>query len=888
MKKKKVLKRILIFILPLLAILVALPFLLKDTLIKRYVKKINEDYNINITYDGVSISLIKHFPSATLTISNLSIITENSFKEDTLLFSKNIFLDINIKDAFKKNIEKIKIKELTFDQTKLNLLVNEEGVANYTIKKVNNVNAVENKNTNSEDLTFEVKNYKLQHANILFEDKKNNVLLELKEINHQGNGNFSASQTDLTTKTTVDVLTLKLGNITYFNKVEVDLDAVLGIDFNKNKFTFKENNAKINDLNLSFDGFIQLNKNDIETALSFNLPKANFKNVLSLIPSAYSSNFSEVTATGIANISGFLKGRNSDTETPKYTLKIKTNNASFKYPDLPKQVTNIDFDGAIVNDSSKSNVSLNINNLKFTIDKDTFRTNGKITNLTTNPIIDASLNGTLNLENLTQAYPIKLTHKLTGVLKADFTTHADQNAIKNNNFNKIKTNGIASLQDFSYNNKNVANTIFIKNANIKFNTSTISLTDFNAKTGKSDIKATGTLDNLYAFIFNNKDLKGKFNLISNNFVVSDFLVDQNNNTALKTEENKNNTSEALKIPAFLDISTTIQAKNVVYDNLILKELSGKMQLKKQKAILTNVKAKMLQGDVSFSGIIDTQKTPSIFNLDLMINDFDIAKSFTQLETFKKIIPIANTLNGKYDTKFKVKGNLNNDFSPDINTINGSAFTKLSIDKVNVEANPLFQTLTTNLKFLDLNKLDLKNLKTALTFKNGSVNVEPFSLKYEDITIQVTGNHNFDKTLSYNLKMDLPAKYLGNEAVNLLSKLTNVNKDTIKIPLNAIVNGSTLKPKIATNFKQAMTNLAVKVAKYQKNQLVNQATSQANDIINDVVEDNEVINDILQGTGILKPKDSAKPKPNGIINNVANDLIDGLFGKKKKKKKDTVN
>jgi hypothetical protein len=42
------------------------------------------------------------------------------------------------------------------------------------------------------------------------------------------------------------------------NNVALTLDAVLGIDLNTSKYTFKENKALINQLPLEFDGFIQM------------------------------------------------------------------------------------------------------------------------------------------------------------------------------------------------------------------------------------------------------------------------------------------------------------------------------------------------------------------------------------------------------------------------------------------------------------------------------------------------------------------------------------------------------------------------------------------------------------------------------------------------------
>ncbi len=875
----KILKRILLALLLLIGIAVALVYVYKDTLIKRFVDNYNKNLNITIAYDDIGLSLFKKFPHANLSIDNLSIVHDDL--KDTLFVSDKVYLAMNIEDLFKKSNEKIIINDLLIDKAKLNLLINKEGKATFDIKNLNKStnNSVTTNTEENKEFVIDINRYELLNSTIIYNDKKTGILIDLENVNHYGKGDFSSKLLDLDTKTTVQKMTVGVGKVKYFNNAKVNLDAILGMDLENLKFTFKKNSAKINDLALVFDGFIDVNDNNQIYDITFNAPKANFKNVLSLIPSAYSSNFSGVSANGIANVNGMFKGVLSNKEFPKYNIHINTKNASFKYPDLPKSVTDIDFNGAIVSNTSHNNVFLDIKNLKFTIDKDTFETSGKITKLSSNPTVDAKFKGTLDLENLTKAYPIKLDQELKGVLKANFTTKADQKSVQENNYENIKTNGTASLNDFSYAGDDVSNPVYIKNASVKFNTSSILLTDFNAKTGESDIQASGKLDNLFAFVFDNKDLKGNFNVNSNNFVVSDFLV-EDKQTAKNTQETTKDqtTTEALKIPNFLDITTKVNAKRVVYDNIELKNLSGLMKLKDQKAILTNTKATMLDGQVVFNGDVNTKPSPATFDLDMNVSKFDIANSFNTLETFQKLVPVAKALKGKYNTSFKLKGNLDEAFSPEMNSLSGNAFAQLFVNNVDNTAIPLINSLASNLKFIDFSKVNFSKLKTALSFKNGRVMVEPFDLKYQDMTLHVSGSHGFDKSLKYSLKMDVPAKYLGTEAVNLLSKLTNIDKDTIMIPLSTMIDGNMLKPIVKVDFKSAINDLTVKVLEYQKQELTNQATSQVTDAINDVLTNNGL-------DSIIKlPKDSTNNVINDVINGGVNDVLDGLFGGKKKKKK----
>jgi hypothetical protein len=54
--------------------------------------------------------------------------------------------------------------------------------------------------------------------------------------------------------------------------------------------------------------------------------------------------------------------------------------------------------------------------------------------------------------------------------------------------------------------------------------------------------------------------------------------------------------------------------------------------------------------------------------------------------------------------------------------------------VNAENSTLLKALGSNLKFIDVSKLNLNDLKAAVTFKDGKVNVKPFTIKYKDIQV----------------------------------------------------------------------------------------------------------------------------------------------------------
>jgi hypothetical protein len=553
---------------------------------------------------------------------------------------------------------------------------------------------------------------------------------------------------------------------------------------------------------------------------------------------------------------GFAKGLLSDTMVPKFNIAIASNNASFQYPDLPKSVKNIIIDTKIINESGIMNDTyINLDKLSFSIDRDVFNAKATIKNVATNALVDASLKGTINLGNFSKAYPIKLKIPLSGILKADVTTKFDMASVEKSDYQKINNAGSLSLSGFKYVDDN-GKAMNINSAKIQFNPSRVNLQELNATTGKSDINATGTLDNFYGFVFRNQELKGNFTMTSNQIAVSDFMTD----TTTKTDENASKT--AIKIPSFLNCSLSAKANTVLYDNLTLKNCSGILVIKDQAVSLENVKTNVFGGQIDLNGMVSTKEKISKFNMKLGMDQVDITQTFTQLDMLKKIAPIAGVINGKFNSTVKLSGDLNNkEITPNLNTLSGDLLGQMSGTSINPNGSNILTSISQNLKFIDLKKLNINDVKMALTFQDGKVAVKPFDVKYQDIKVTVAGTHGFDQLMNYNLKFDVPAKYLGNEAAGLLAKLSPSEISKLdNIPVNANLTGSFSKPKVTTDIKSATTSLVTSIAKQQKQKLLSQGTSALENLINNNT----------------KSGDTTKTKK---VVNQAKDLLNGLFKKK---------
>ena len=831
---KKALKIIGIIVLVFLILLVAAPFIFESQIKDMVRKTINENVNATVEFSDLDLSIFRSFPQATVVLSDLSIINKEPFEGDTLAVGEELLLEMSIKELFKGGDQPKRIDEIRINNAFVNIKVDSLGNNNYDI-------AIENTttpgDTTAQPFRLDLKHYEINNSRLRYVDEGSKIAMYLEDLNHQGTGDFSLEQSELDTEST-SIVTFDFDGINYLKRHKVSLDAIIQMDLANMRYTFLENQAMINQLPLTFDGFVQVNENNNEIDLSFKTPSSDFKNFLAVIPEEYAKNIENVQTSGDFVVIGSMKGIVDDTYIPRMDIRVTSSNASFKYPDLPKSVQDINIDLNVLNTTGLADDTyLTFDNVTFRIDQDRFATNGSVRNLTGNMLIDMALKGTINLANLEQAYPLELDQDLNGILTADVTTSFDMNSIEREQYQNVNSRGLATITDFSYRSPEIPNEVKISTANLNFNQGNVTVPQLNLTTGQTDLSASGTIQNLMGFLFTDQKLKGNFQVSSGNFSVNDFMVAEtvtettpvNGGTATQTTKVITG-KEAVKIPSFLDVELNFDANRVLYDDLVLNNAKGTLVINNEVASLRNISAGIFGGNVGLNGNVSTQGAQPTFDMVLNLNSLDIAQSFNGLEMLQGLAPIAKALEGKMQTAINLKGFLNDDLTPQLNTIAGDALAQILTAEVNPEQLALLARLDEQLGFLNLKDIDLSNLKGYLKFNNGNVEVQPFSFNVKGINVNVAGSHGFDMNMNYNLSLDVPARMLGSQIGNVLGSLSGEDLQTMVVAVPIGLRGQFQNPQININMEQAVSNLTQQIVAKQKANLEQKGVDAIRDIL----------------------------------------------------------
>ncbi len=832
---KKAIKIIgIIFILLIIAILV-LPFFFRSQITELIKSEANKNLNATLNFSDVGLNLISDFPNLSLSLNDLLIINKAPFEGDTIFSSSNIGFSIDLISVIKG--DKIKINSFNLDDPKILVYILKDSSANYNIFPTEEISDSV-KDSEQQNISIDIKSYEIKNGKIAFIDQTSNMVAAINGLNHSGEGDFSQESFLLNTKTSVDELTFEMENVKYLNRVKADLLMELDVNMKDKKFLLKNNQLKINNLVFNLNGGVELPNDEIFVDFKFDSPTSSFKDILSLIPAIYKNNFAELKASGNASLNGMVKGKMGENIIPAFSIKLNVDNANFSYPDLPVPVNNVNVDLSVENNDGKINSTIvDLRKIHFELGKDPFDAKLKLTNIKESPFIDAAMKGIINFDNLKKAIQLENVTTLCGIVNADISFNGNLQT-ETKNYENLNAKGKLDLKNFRYKSADLQEEINIINSELKFTPKKVELNSFNAKIGESDINANGDLNNLISFFLSDGMLFGKLNISSNYLNVNPFMSDETQTQQANSDSTK---IAAIDIPNNIDFVLTSNIKNLIYDNLDIKNFQGKLIVKNSKVDMQNLSMNLLNGSLSGSGYYlkdESIENPEV-KFTMNISNFDINKTYNSFVTVKQFAPIAKYIQGNFSSNLTFTTNLNNELVPDWNTFNSTG--KLNLASIEIKNFKPFTTLGNVLKLSELSNPNIKNVTPSFKIENGKFYISPVSYKVGNYEITFSGSNSIDQSIDYNMEIDIPASNLRSSANSAISGLLKKDLNLVKsdkIKVKALIGGTIDSPNIKTS-----------------------ASDIAKDIISDAVEEvkEKVIEEVKEKVDSLKIKAENKLK-----------------------------
>jgi len=594
---KKVIKWLGIVFVLLVVALAAAPYLFKDRIVTAVKSGLNESIEAKADFSDVSVSFFRSFPHLQVTLYDLVIDGIKDFEGVPLFHARSASATIGFWSLF--GTEKpIEILDVASDYPLINIVVLPDGRANYDIAK--DEGATEG--DSGSGIKIQIDYYELKNGELSYVDQSIPMSMRLGDFNHSGSGNFASMQFDLDTKTDVEWLTVNYDGVAYMDSVKAALDAVIQMDLNASRYTLSDNKLLLNDLELGGSGFVQLNNEDIELDLSIVAPKSDFRQLMSIMPGAYTSDFAEAKIAGSFDLTSNIKGRYVEDSYPSIMLKTEIDNGSIQYPDLPLAIAGINLDLAI--DKPQGGLDLLevvLSKMQMQVGPQPLKGHLSIRTPMSDPDVEGGITGTLDLVNLSKAYPMEGIEELQGTIFADVQFKARMSEIDKKEYEKLAIKGNATVSNLAYKMSGMP-PISILDSKVEFSPQSVTLKETRIQAGRSDVSLEGRLENVLALISPNQTARGNIRVRSEMLDMDEWYGAEESDSGSQLPATGSPAAESVMIPSF-DIDVDAQVKEARFAGNEIKDVNFSGRLQPEEIDIRKMSAVMQGSDVDLRGTV---------------------------------------------------------------------------------------------------------------------------------------------------------------------------------------------------------------------------------------------------------------------------------------------
>ena len=832
---KKILKYFGFTLLSLIALLILLPIIFKGKIVDMVKEEANKSLNAKVDFGDFDLGLISTFPNFNFEINDVKVDGIDQFEGTQLASIGNLTLKVDLMSVISG--DEINVKTISLSDLNINGIFLADSSANWDIVKVTDeVEVIENETEEASAFKLGLKDLSITNANITYVDETMDLSTAIKNFNFHLSGDMTADVTNLVTKTTIEAMDVEMENIKYFKKTKFEADATIKADLANSKYTFTENEFRINELTLGLDGWLALfeDKDDIDIDLKFSAKKTEFKNILSLVPAVYMTDFATVKTAGKLALSGYAKGIYTATALPAFGLDLLVADAMFKYPDLPKEVNNINIDLHVDNPGgSEDNTFVNLKKFHMELAGNPIDMNMQIRTPISDASIDGGIKAQFSLASLKDIVPMETGNEMNGDINADVRLKGKVSALEEERYEEFLAEGQLAITNMNYKSDSLPYDVILKKVVLNFSPQFVELAVFESQIGKSDISANGKIENFIAYAFaDDTVLTGRFNMNANLMNLNEFMEEEVE-VAEVSEAVEEEALSIIEVPKNIDFILNTTMKKVVYDNIAIDNIKGELIVRDQKVNMNNLFMNLLDGSVIMNGHYETTnpKKPG-FSYDMAIKDFDIEVVVNTFNTVNEMAPYAKNMKGRFNTSLNIYGVLDHEMMPDLNTLTGDGVMQTKSIKVEgVKALDKLSKLMKNDKF---SKLEINDATIKYSFKDGRVYTIPFDIKMGPVTGTMSGSNGFDQTMDNKMTLKVPSKELGaGDAMNQLNgqagKLGMNLKTAEFVNVDVTIKGTLDEPKVGVSLKDAIGSIVDDV----KEQVIEQIKEKVEEVKEDL-------------------------------------------------------
>ena len=794
---KKVLKIAGITLGVLLILILVLPFAFQGKIEKLVKQEGNKMLNAQFDFSALDISLIRNFPSASITLEDFWLKGAGEFQNDTLIQAGELTAAVNLFSLFGNS--GYDISKIIIEDTKVKTIVLENGHPNWDVMKPSaDTTDTEETPTESAPIRIKLQKLSIKDLSVSYDDRQGGMYAAINHLNATCSGDFGSERTTVDLSMETPSLTYRTGGIPFLNKARLEADMNVDADFANNKYTLKDNTISLNAIQVNIDGWAAMQKNGIGMDMKLNTNEVGFKELLSLIPAIYAKDFQDLKTDGKASLTAFAKGILGQDQVPQFEVALDVKDGMFRYPSLPAGVENINIAANVKNAGGNIDATeITVSPFDFVLAGNPFSLKASVKTPMSDPDLQASAQGTLDLGKIKEVYPLE-DMTLNGTIQADMNLAGKLSYIEKEQYDQMKAAGSIRLNNMKLNLQDMP-AIDIQRSTFSFSPRYLQLSETTINIGQNDLTVDSRFENYLGYALKGSTLKGNLNISSNHIHVNDFI--SSDTTTVQAPETHDSTtvssSEAgvIRIPENIDFTMQANLKEVLFDKMKLETVSGVLTVKNGTVDMRNLSFNTMGGSITANGAYSAPKgVQPHLNAGFDMKGIGFAQAYEELGLVQQLAPIFSGLKGNFSGNLKINTPLDEKMSPVMQQVQGSG--SLSTKDLSLSDVKFINQVADIVKKPSMKDIQVKDLNLDFEIADGRVTTQPFDLKLGDYTMNLSGSTGLDQTIDYTGKITLPSGGIG-------SKLGTVDMT---------IGGTFTSPKVGIDMASLAKNAAEQALK----------------------------------------------------------------------------
>ncbi len=740
--QNKTLKALLIWIISIVAFVFILLFvaqrLLGPEVKKLFISEINKSLTAEVQLDDVQLSLIKDFPSASVSFTGVRMKEATRVpSKDFLFIAGTVSLQFNIWDLLNK---KYSIKSIRIADVEIGPHVYADGSDNFHFWKQSGSSANENFN-------FELQRIIVQNLHVKY---INDATLTIADAHLPGfiaNGNFSNTKYTLDLAGKVLLNEFKSQGVSYISGREFNLGFSLEADNNTGLYTISKGAVETGKLTLKAAGGIIYSEKQKQLTLDVSATGSTLEEMLSLIPAKYTKNFDRYKFEGKGDITSKITGVFGGNRTPAVNVRLDLKNGNITERKSGISLGNVSALAAYNVQQDGKNESLSISNLKARLG-DGFISGSLHMQGFASPAIQCNLNAGINLGELQQFLKYEGFTSVSGWIKLNAAFDgkiADINNPVSADFINSNLTGNGSIQQADIGLKKYNLPVKSLNSTFEFNGNNLQLQQLSFQLGKSDFKLNGTLGNILPWIFvENAGISITGSLASQRFDWDE----------LSDAQQGAGGDYQFRLPGNISINNLqLQSNNFTFGKFSASGLTAVAQLRNKVLSVADIAMLTSQGKVTGQANINARAEKySLLQAKAHLEKVNVKTLFTQFGNFGQNDLKDENLEGFVTADVIFAGTMQSNLEIDLTSIKAHADIVIENGRL-VNYNPM-QSLSSFLKVEDLADIRFATLKNQIDIANEVIYIPSMEIKSSALDLQLMGTHTFGNEIDYHFTLAL--------------------------------------------------------------------------------------------------------------------------------------